>query len=275
MKSIAGEYLKGQKAIKFNAEIPNQWAELDKDQFSTIIQVLHFRKADPYTVSVSLLALLFGVKHFHILEGLPDEYLHSLVPLTNFLIEEKPAVKNHFPELKLKGKKCAAPDDDLSNIGFGEWCYAFEAYNYYKRSNDILGLNTLIATLYRPIDDTIKKDSASFPGDTREKFNEALLENHTKSVAAVDEKTKLAILAWFTVALLGVTALRPHVFPVRHDEEPAEASMPDQGSRTWLTVFRELLGPKWGKIDDLKYTNAMFVLDELEDRQIEYEKVKK
>src|SRR5690606_1967936 len=101
MRTISGSYTRNKKLIPFSAEIPASWKELDRQQFATIIQVLHFRKADPFTISVSLLALLFGPKHFHILDNLPPEDLHSLVPLTNFLLEEKPPAKNHFPRLKI------------------------------------------------------------------------------------------------------------------------------------------------------------------------------
>lgn len=273
MKNITGDYEKHGKLIKFSAAVPSDWSELDKFQFATIIQVLHFRKADPYTISVSLLALLFGAKNFHILDGLPDEYLHSLVPLTNFLMEEKPAVKNFFPEINIRKNKHIAPAEDLSNLGFGEWCFAFESYNYYKLTNDIKGLNTLIAVLYRPIDPADNESSSTFSGDRREKFNENLIEKRTKSVAAIEERIKLAILAWFTVALSDIADARPHVFPKRNEEVAEEAVEPTSDSATWLDVFSDLLGPKWGNIEQLKYTNAMMILNHLEKQQIEFEKI--
>lgn len=274
MRKVSGHYELNKSAIKFDIEIPSAWNELDKHQFATIIQVLHFRKADPYTISVSLLALLFGQKNFHVLSGLPDELLTELVPLTNFLIEEKPPVQNYWPTINIKKKRHVAPADDLSNFSFGEWCFAFELYNYYRLTNDHHSLNKLIAVIYRPLDPNVKEGSSNYIGDLREKFNENLIEKRAQQVQGIEEKIKLAIVAWFSVALAEVIEDRPHVFPKKQGEQKAEESS-GSDSRTWLTVFRELLGPKWGSIEMLKHTNAMFVLDELEDRQIEFEKAKR
>lgn len=267
MRKVSGRY----ENVQFDVEVPNAWAELDKHQFSTIIQVLHFRKADPYTISVSLLALLFGAKNFHILSGIGDEYLTELVPLTNFLIEEKPPVFNHWPEIKVKRKVYAAPENDLSNLGFGEWCFAFELYNYYRLTNDTAALNKLIAVIYRPLDPSSKKDSADFKGDVRENFNSNLIENRALLLRGVEEKIKLAILAWFSVALAEVIEDLPNVFPKREGDPKTDAPTSDDG-RTWLSVFSDLLGPKWGTMDQLSNTNAMFILNYLEEQQIEFKK---
>lgn len=276
MRNIAGSYVRKGKLIHFNVDIPGDWNELDPSTFSHIIQVLHFRKADPYTISVSLLALIFGSRNFHILDGLPDEDLHTLIPTTNFLLEEKPPLKNFFPEINLKKKKHIAPAEDLSNLGFGEWCFVFEFYNYYHLTNDVQWLNKLIAALYRPLDPEQNEDSVNYSGDKREKFNENLIEKRAKSVEALEERIKLAILSWFSVALTMVAENRPHVFPKKQEGETStELNTEQTEMRTWLTVFRELLGSKWGTSDQLKETNAMFILDELEDRQIEYEKLSK
>lgn len=274
MKNISGKYeIKG-KSVGFNVDIPSSWEELDRYQFATIIQVLNFRKADPYTISVSLLSLLFGQKNFHILSGLPEEYLYELVPLTNFILEDKPPLKNFFPEINLNKKKHISPDPDLSNLGFGEWCFAFEFYNYYQLTTDIKWLNKLIAVIYRPIDPNEDEDSPKFTGDLRERFNENLIAKREKAVQSLEERIRLAILSWFSVALSHVTADRPNVFPTpREGEETPVSPTPD--SRTWMSVFRDLLGPKWGTTEELKNTNAMFILDELEERQIEYDKAAK
>lgn len=268
MRKVAGHY----DNVQFDIEVPGTWAELDKHQFSTIIQVLHFRKADPYTISVSLLALLFGVKNFHILSGVGDEYLTELVPLTNFLIEEKPPVFNHWPKIKVKKKIHAAPEDDLSNLGFGEWCFAYECYNYYRLTDDPSVLNKLIAVIYRPLDPLSKKDSPDFKGDVREKFNSNLIESRALLLRGIDEKIKLAILAWFSVALAELVDGLPNVFPKRDEKPETDAPTGDDG-RTWLSVFSDLLGPKWGTMEQLSNTNALFILNYLEEQQIEFKKI--
>src|SRR3546814_12375490 len=60
-----------------------------------------YRKSDPFVISTSLLTALFDARNYHILRHLPEEELHALVPLTNFLLEERPPLKNLFPKIKI------------------------------------------------------------------------------------------------------------------------------------------------------------------------------
>ncbi|MGY4385635.1 hypothetical protein ACVWYN_002681 [Pedobacter sp. UYP24] len=274
MRIISGNYIKDYKEVPFKCEVPGSWTELDPKQFSRIIQVLHYSKADEHTISVSLLGLLFGRFNFHILENLPDEDLYNLVPLTNFIRDEKPSVSNPFPNLKIHKRWCAAPADDLSNLSFGEWCFAFQFFTYYKLTNDDSWIVKLLACLYRPADPNQKLDSPEYSGDVREQFNENLIESRAIRIASIPEHMRLGILAWFTLAVQNIMEQRPLVFPVNEidpEESAADAEeMPEMDSRTWLTVFRELLGPKWGTTNQLKHTNAMFILDALEEQQIAY-----
>lgn len=289
MKSISGAYIKDNKEVKFAVKVPQAWDELDRLQFSRVIEILHFKKADKFTVSVSILALLFGQDNWHVLHHLSEnktnsedelnggEMITALIPLTNFVFEDKPSIKNHFPILKINRRKHIAPADDLSNLGFGEWCFAHQYYIYYSLTQDRIWLHKLISVIYRPIDPEQKPDSASYSGDLREKFNENLLEKRALDVAAIEGHMQLAVLSWFSIALAEVQSARPHVFP-EVPEIPIDPEQPQEEpdlSRTWLTVFRELLGPKWGTSEQLKFTNAMFILDELEDRHIAFEETKR
>jgi hypothetical protein len=277
MREIKGSYVRNNKLVPFKTQIPGEWAELDSKSFAAIIQVLHFRKADKHTIAVTLLALLFGKGNFHILHHLNDKrpeenFIYDLVPLTNFLLETQPPVKNFFPKLNIRKKVCLAPDDNLGNLSFGEWCFAFQFYHYYSLTQDDQWLNKLIAVLYRPADPEQRPDSVNYKGDCREAFNENLIDKRSLDVAHIQSKFKLAVLAWFSVAVQDLQQYRPHVFPKVEDNPEAAADRTEQpeGNRTWLTVFRELLGPKWGTTEQLKNTNAMFILDALEEQQIAY-----
>lgn len=288
MRSVSGSYPKNNKEVKFKVEIPSSWEDLEKHQFARIIEVLHFRKADRFTISISLLTLLFGAKNFPLLNEISkvkpqakddlsgDELLHMLIPLTNFIFEEKPPVKNYFPEINLRKKKFIAPAEDLSNMSFGEWCFAHQYLTYYSITNDKQWLVKLIATIYRPVNPNENPENANYSGDQREIFNENLIEQRSLSVANIAGHMQLSILSWFSCAVNQVAESRPHVFPPPppfDPEQPAPEMEPDN-SRTWLTIFRELLGPKWGTTEELKVTNAMFILDELEDKHIAFEEAK-
>lgn len=276
MRRISGHYTRlDEKQVEFDFEIPSSWEELDGHQYATVLQVLSYHNADRFVIGASLIALLCQ-KNWDVVSNLPQDELYDLLPLTNFMIEEQPPVKNYFPVLKIRKKQCHAPAADLSNIGFGEWCFVFQFYSYYRKTNDIVWLEKMIATLYRPADPTQVVDSVTFSGDVRERFNENLIEKRALSVRDVPEKFKLAVFGWFTAAINQVMMYRPNVFPpVPEGAELQDQEEQPEDGRTWLSVFRELLGPKWGISDQLKFTNAMFVLDALEEQKIAYDEAMK
>ncbi|SDM40814.1 hypothetical protein [Pedobacter antarcticus] len=277
MRKISGSYFNNGSEVQYSAEIPADWSELDAHQFASIMQLLQFKKADRQTMDISILALVFGKKNFHIINGLDaktpeDNYLYDLLPLADFIKASQPPVKNFFPVLKIRKKKCAAPAEDLSNLNFGEWCFAYQFYEYYLMTQDVQWLNKLIATIYRQVDPLSDPAAANYKGDVRVQFNENLIDSTSKDVAAIETKFKLAVFSWFSLAVNQLQQFRPHVFPENTQESDGSEEQPDmeQSSRTWLTIFRELLGAKWGTIEQLKNTNAMFVLDGLEEQQIAY-----
>jgi hypothetical protein len=272
MRNISGHYSLPDGAQKaFNIAIPGEWAELSPKQFATIAQLLTYKKADRYTIISSLIAVIFGPENYHILNYLPDEELHALVPLTNFIYETPPSqAGNKFPILTLRKKRCSAPAPNLANLCFGEWCFLYEFYSAYLSTNDPKLLDKLIATIYRPIDRNQLPDNANYTGDIREPFNENLIDQRARALGDIAEYVKRAIFEWLSGALAAVMEMRPNVFPEPTGEDNPEEA--DGENRTWLTVFRELLGPKWGTIEQLKNTNAMFVLDALEEQRIEFKK---
>jgi hypothetical protein len=268
MRQVSGTYIgKHKKPVPFDVQIPSSWAELGREQAASVLEVLTYKNANKNVIGASLLALLFGDK-WEILAYQDNEALYSLLGLTNFLLETQPEAKNNYPAIKLRRKKHIAPADDLNNLSFGEWCFAYQACHYYRLSRDPLYLDKLIAILYRPADKTNKPGTATYTGDHREVFNENLIDLRARSVADVQLRIKQSILAWFSAALYNIMQDRPHVFPQGKDGEEEPAAAGDE-NRTWFTVFRELLGPKWGTEKELRHANAIFILDALEEQQIE------
>jgi len=272
MRKISGHYTdKFEIQHTFAAEIPGNWGELTAQQYATILQLLTYEQADKYTIGASFLSILFGPKNWHILNNLPDEELHDLMPLTNFIIESAPPAINRIPKLKMRGKVRYAPADDLSNIGFGEWCFAYQFYTYFVQTGDVQFLNKLIATLYRPADADQKPGTPGFKGDIRQPFNENLIDAQARALNDVEMRIRLAILGWLRAAFSNIMEQRKNAFPEpEKDSEGNIKAQNESDARTWLTVFRELLGSKWGTTEQLKFTNAMFILDHLEEQQIAF-----
>lgn len=281
MRKISGTYQRLGNLTDYEVEIAENWEELNAEQYAAILQVLTYAKADKHTVFLSLLSLLFKPKNFHILTYFDDEQLYALIPLIDFILNTRPPVSNKFPKLKINKKECFAPNDNLSNICFGEWCFAYQFYQLYYEFKDDTYLNMLIATLYRVADPEQTTNNVKFTGDVRQLFNENLIDKHALGVAAIPSHLKVAVLTWFSSALLAVMDARQRVFPkaIKKPEE-AEATTDQEAEDTkgnitdWMTIFRELLGPKWGTTEQLKYTNAMFVLDGLEEQHIAFEEAK-
>lgn len=277
MRVLTGEI----EGKDYHVEIASNWEELNPNQAASILQTISYKNADATWIKVSVLSLLFTSKNFHILTSLEEDQVYALIPLTDFVFNTKPELKNYFPEINLKKKKHIAPKVDLSNIGFGEWCFAYEYYNWYFKTRNEDFLNKLIATLYRPIDVNSSEDSPEYSGDLREIFNENLIEKRAKSVCSIQTERKTAILTWFSLALLNVMDRFPHVFPkseqdpeITDEERELVKQQNPEKPTNWITIFRELLGPKFGTSEQLKFTNAQFVLAYLEEQHIAFKEAK-
>lgn len=275
MKRISGQYPNKGRFKDFEFYVAESWEELTPQQYAHILQLLTYQKADEFTLQASLLSLLCGHKNFPVIAALEEEDLQALIPLIEFIKESRPQPKNKFPTLKINGKTYHAPNDDLSNISFGEWCFAYQFYQLYYEFGDINYLNQLVATIYRLPDPTQTDENPDFNGDIRLKFNENLIAKIAKGVADIEAHIKHAILVWFSAALLEVMDARRKVFPPVEKKVQTNQEETPENPTNWLTIFRELLGPKWGTTDQLKHTNALFVLDGLEDQHIAFEEAQK
>lgn len=267
MRRISGDYTNRKGAIiPFDVLIPSAWDELNPCQIAAVNEVLIWSKAEKSTKAAFFLAILFA-QNDHILYHLPVEELFSLAELTNFLVDTKPELVPPFSSLRLGEKVCLPADPGLSIICFGEWVFAYQAYHHYCQTKDEAFLNELIVILFRPAAAT-DPEADEYSGDPRQVFNENHIPYRVKWAKELAPIVRHAVLAWFSSALLRIMADRPQLFPVKAEDELFEAPPPDD-HRTWFTVFRELIGPKWGTTADLKFTNALFVLDALEEQQLD------
>lgn len=268
MRHISGHYItKKGKTINFSVDIPASWSELNVYQTAALLEVLAYSKANASLKVAVFLSVLFG-ENCHIVFNLPDDELLALAPLTNFIVETRPEVINALPMIIIGERGYHSPASDLSNLGFGEWCFAYQVYHYYCIEKQPALLDQLVAILYRPRDLANHAAHKYFNGDLRVTFNENHVPQRSKSVARLEPIVKHTVLAWFASALNGVMKDRPNLFPEKTEQQLLEPPETDD-HRTWFTVFRELLGPKWGTEDKLKFTNALFVLDALEEQEIE------
>lgn len=290
MKKLTGIYTANRnKKRTFSISVPSSWEELQPGQFGSAIYLLQVTtQADPAWIKLSLLTLLFE-KHWPVLNGISDQDRETLLNgmhdelgnqvcegLADFFYTEEPPLYNFFPKIKTKKLDLIPAEKDLSNIGFGEWCFLDTYFNFYFRSHgDEIWLNRMIATVYRAADVNSNPDSPDYSGDLRLPFNENLIPKHADLVKDLPRNTKMAVFQWIAVALKQAKIRRPHVFPKapeRFDADgkplPVTPNDNPENSPTWMDIYGDLIGPKFGTTDQLKKTNAMFVLDHLEKEQV-------
>lgn len=285
MRKLSGIYKTNRnKNKKYDIEIPNSWDELKPGQFGAAIYLLQVTtQADPGWIKLSLLSLLFE-KHFPILSGISDQDRETLLNgmqdetgkvifegMPDFFYNQEPPLKNYILNLKSSIGVLIPAESDLSNIGFGEWCFLDTYFGFYFRSHgDEKWLNRMIATVYRAKDPVAKENSVDYTGDLRLPFNENLISLHAEKLASFPKNTKMAIFQWLAIALKKAKLSRPEVFPqpiIHLDSEgnpvAREAIESNENEGSWMDIYSDLLGPKFGTSDQLKKTNAFFVLDYL------------
>jgi hypothetical protein len=284
MRKISGLYkTERNKRKKFDIEVPGSWDEMQPGQFGAAIFCLQVTtKADPEWIKLSLLALLFE-KHWPILAGLTAEEKHELKKeLTKFFYDTEPPLKNFFPKLKLKAGELLPAAPDLSNIGFGEWCFLDTYLSYFYRSQgDEEWLDKMIATVYRPVDPESDENSPNYTGDKREPFNENLIPKRVEMLQDMKRNEKMAIFQWLSIAIKQAKDARPDVFPeplkqLDENGKPVPVTSDDEpgADGSWMDIYTDLIGPKFGTSAQLKYTNAFFVLDYLNKAQRQWTEFK-
>jgi hypothetical protein len=286
MKEISGIYTTDRGSVKrYSIQVPGSWDELKPKQFGTAIYLLLVTtQADPGWIRLSLLTLLLE-NHWPVLSGLSNQDRETLLngmydetgecifeALPDFFYNTEPPLINHFPKLKTKAGDLIPAAVDLSNICFGEWCFLDTYFSFYFRSHgDETWLNLMISTVYRKADAMANANSPDFSGDLRYEFNENLVKLHSENIKALPKDTKMAIFQWLAIALKQAKLNRPNIFPQappRIDQNGNPLSIEDSESgASWMDIYSDLIGPKFGTSDQLKKTNAFFVLDYLNKQE--------
>lgn len=286
MKQISGIYTTRRKSVKnYSFQVPQCWNELKPQQFGTAIYLLLVTKqADPGFIRLSLLTLLLE-NQWPVLAGLSNQDRETLLngmydesgkcifeALPDFFFTTEPPLINHFPKLKTKAGDLIPAAVDLSNICFGEWCFLDTYFSFYFKSDgDENWLNMMIATVYRKADPKANENSADFSGDLRYQFNENLVKLHADNIKNLPKDTKMGIFQWLAIALKQAKLNRPTIFPqaplrVDQNGKPLPIEETETGA-SWMDIYSDLIGPKFGTSDQLKKTNAFFVLDYLNKQE--------
>jgi len=140
----------------------------------------------------------------------PEEFL-SFSKSFDFLTENSTLTNNLLPIIRVALKKYYGPSNSLFNITFGEYLTAENYFIRYNKTKDIIFLDKLIATLYRPKKKAIKVDE-NYKGDLREEFNDFLIDRRSKTIAKLPFYKKHAIYIFYSGSVNALTERFPLVF---------------------------------------------------------------
>ena len=217
--------------IKFNhisIDYPSCWNELNKDQFFQIIALfkLNFSDLEFRIRTIFILLNLVVAKSAHSYRSpdvlhlvkykkenpfyLSNEQILAMANTVNFLIHQYSDEKgneflslnsnltiNLMPRFRHKFKMYYGPGNNLFNICFDEYMEADTHFLNYIKSNNVLHLNKLIATLFRPARNNYNPHSAQSTGDIRQPFNSNVIDHHASVFSSLNMDVKIAISLFY------------------------------------------------------------------------------
>ncbi|RNI27672.1 hypothetical protein EFA69_16265 [Rufibacter immobilis] len=232
--------------------------ELSAPQLLKLTKLIHSGKPVEHVLKSSILILLQVRRNLYLqwlffwhlkLEEL-EYLLLELEPICGFLFRKSTLTKQLLPKIRIPGtlKWLYGPADLLGNCSFLEYIKAEAAYLGYHRTRDQRYLNRLVAILYRPRN-RAKETADTATGDTREKFNEALLERRTKQVARLPLATRQAIMLFFVGCRQQIVERHREVFP---EPEQGVTEQRRAANLGWAGILKQLAG----SIKDYEPTGA-------------------
>ncbi|MCD4681126.1 MAG: hypothetical protein K8S00_12145 [Bacteroidales bacterium] len=161
------------------------------------------------------------------------------------------------------------PADKLSNVSFGEFCFADTHFLDYINNDNQDALNKLIAVLYRP-EKKVDVTAEDFNGDWRIRFNTHHTQKRADSFAAMYPPLKKAIVFNYIKLRSWLEPIYPYVFP-----KSGEDSKKKVKHHSWLPVLENLVGNDIINLD--RYTEVLLhtALRNLDTRLRDYYKSKK
>lgn len=263
MKSVKVDIADNGSELLFT-EVASTWNEIDAKVYASICGIL-MGKASRYDKGATICTLLFHKNARKLITQLDAESQYGLLQLVNFLFEDSGPTKNLIPEIKLDVfgiNKLYGPSDLLKNVSFGEWIYADEYFTQFCKTNDIAFLDKLIAVLYRhySFKNTRTKE------DKRSDFNETKINISSVAIARLKPAIKFAVFFFFAGCKQAISTRFPHVFVKK------TSSKPEGTGGSWLDVYDELLGTKFGTQKELTATNIYTIFLSLERASINADK---
>lgn len=273
------------KGNSVSLSYPSKWNELNRDQL-IYISYLFLKKPEKDDFKLKAVIKLSSIKilrknpavldktdYYYInVSGLgeilvPSEMFFQISHTVDFLIKDiyddnklqgytynAQLTKNIIKELSINGSNYCGPEDCLYNTGFGQWFFADTYFCGYQKTQKIIYLNKLIATLYI-------KDG--------EKFNTNTLHSREEIIDLLTLEEKFAIMLFYAGCRNFLIDKYPRVFSGSGSAENKSIE------RSFLDLVDTLSNGDITKSEKVKESNLHEALTRLDNANKSYDEIKK
>lgn len=264
-------------------QLPSTWEELSNEQIVKCFCVILENQPLSHKVWAWLAILVKADEDAELIDIFREElelrHLAKLKPLTNFInLDDYSITRNPLPVItvpfgeieKARASKLHGPAEMLSNISFAEWIRAEQYYDSYINKGDEQSLNSLVATLYRPVSKKINPAAEDFEGDIRETFNDHHLKARAEALETVHFHEKFAVFFFYRTCRSVMIKSKRYEYIFKLKETTEEKADPDG----WIGVLSDLAGDDVTAIKPISETNFHTILYNLNRRLKQHEEQK-
>lgn len=175
-----------------------------------------------------------------------NESLFELSELTNFIFTTNDLTTPPIPFVKKGFRKLYCPSKKLGNITAFEFAFADAFHIKYLKSGNETDLNNFLGSLFRP-----KK----WFSDERVRFDKSNIEKYAKRLNKLKYAEKQVILLWYIGCRDAIVKANKNLF---------YSSGASSNDSTWIDLFLEMAGSKFGNFEQTGNTEMFLILKDLQ-----------
>lgn len=204
--------------------MPQNWGEVNARQLKSIIKLYNSETTD-----IHFLKEMTGLKP-DILKRMSNYERFKLMEILEFVVNLKPyhqfIIRKIYPTIT--SPALYAPQGKLKGVSFGQFIFCDSYFSNYQESKDPDDLHKFIASLY------LRKN---------EKFDEKLINERYRLIAALDENTRQAIVMNYQLLHEWLTQAYPLIFQkVQETDGSPEGTKTKRDPNSWIKVFQNFVG---------------------------------
>jgi len=173
------------------------WSKVDEFKLFNIgpeIASNYYHTIKDKTYLISAQDLQFAAGH---LKWMFTEKYNGQDLVENTFILNSCLTKNKIKEFRFAKTNYCGPDNELTNLLFGEYIFAETYFTRYQETKNPEWMNKFFAVLYRPLKSKKEIQSKDYDGDKRIAFNAAAVIRNADRLENMHENYKTACLLFY------------------------------------------------------------------------------